>query len=301
MIKNILVLLSALTSTFISAQSKPLASLPFIVEGNCIYFHCAVNEVDSVRFLFDTGADGSVINEQSLGKLPLISDGRSLNQGSNGVNEVANSSGNKITIGSVVKEGVSFAIIPFGTNTFDGIIGTDLMKEYIIEINYQQQKIHFYADNNQFLSYEGYTKYKMYSGTYPTYVKSVLIIDGKKYKGFFGLDTGADDALTIAAPFAKKNDLINKVPQLGMAGFQGSDGSAYEMSIVLIPEIEIAGKHLYRIPTALSNATEGIDATDKLAGFFGNALLNKFNIILDYKRQNIYLKLNNNLYKDYSN
>lgn len=137
------------------------------------------------------------------------------------------------------------------------------------------------------------------SDIYPTYVTSTIINNEAKYTGFFGLDTGADDPLTIAAPFAKNNDFINTATQIGSAGFQGSNGLAYEMPIVLFSEVVFAEKHLYRIPAALSNVTEGIDATDKLAGFFGNAFLNKFNIILDYDNGNIYFRLNKNLYKDY--
>ena len=132
--------------------------------------------------------------------------------------------------------------------------------------------------------------------TYPTSVKSALIIEGIKYAGLFGLDTGADDSLIITTPFAKKNKFINKMTKIGAASYQGSDGSIVELPILLCPEIQFANKSFYRIDTALSTATEGIDATDKLAGFYGNAFLKKFNIILDYKNEFIYFKLNKNLY-----
>ena len=78
-------------------------------------------------------------------------------------------------------------------------------------------------------------------------------------------------------------------------------GSDYEISIVLCPEIEFAEKHFYRIPTCLSTATEGIDASDKLAGFYGNSFLKKFNIMIDYTNEFIYFRVNENLYAPFYN
>ena len=297
--KGIFIILLVAISKLVFAQSKPITSIPFTVEKNCIYLYARVNKTDSIKFLFDTGADGSVINKQSVNKLNLKLDGKSLNQGSNGLNEVESSSENEITIGSITKKNVLLTIIPYETNSFDGVMGTNLMQGYIIEIDYNKQLLHFHSKDDKNIDYKNYTKFKLYTKGYPTIIKSSMIVNGKKYKGFFGLDTGADDPLTLASPFARKNNFINKAPNIGSASFQGSDGSINELQIILVPEIEFAGKHLYRIPTALSNAKEGIDATENLAGFFGNAFLNKFNIILDYDNGNIYFKLNKNLYKEY--
>jgi hypothetical protein len=281
------------------AQIQPLASLPFMVEKNCIYFYCKVNERDSIKFLFDTGADVSVINQKTLDKLPLKISGTSTNQGSSGSHEVESSEGNEIHFGNITRNNIAFIIIPYDNNMFDGVWGTDLMKGYLIVVDYNKQILEFYNKHDTGIINKEFVTLPLLSEVYPSYVKSTLIIQGKKYTGFFGLDTGADDALTLAAPYSKKHDIINKTRKIGSAGFQGSNGVAYEMPIVQLPELLFAEKHLYLIPTALSNVTEGIDATDKLAGFYGNALLQKFNIILDYDRQLVYFKLNKNLYKPY--
>ena len=296
--KHILLLLLPLVSLALHAQLKPVVSLPFQIEQNCIYVYCTVNGTDSLKFIFDTGADGSVINQSSIGKFQLVIDGSSLNIGSNGQNEVEESSKNEMTLGAIHKTDVTFVIIPYGHDGFDGVIGTDVMKGHIIEIDYHEQVLNFYDEGDKNIDYSGYTKMKLYTDTYPTAIKSMLLCKGKKYKGVFGIDTGADDALTIAAPFGNGHDLVSKMTKMGSSVFQGSDGSAYEMPIVLCPEVEFAEKRLYRIPTALSNATEGVDASDKLAGFYGNAFLKRFNTIIDYKDHFIYFKINKNLYTE---
>ncbi len=297
--KYLLNLFIAFVSLTGHTQSKAIESIPFSIEKNHLYIRVKVNETDSLKFLFDTGADGSVINEGSIAKLNLKIDGRSINAGSNGTNEVAQSTENEMVIGSIHKTGITFTIIPYGTDEFDGVIGTDLMRGHIIEIDYHNQLVHFYDEHDNNINYSGYTKLKMDTDHYPTCIKSTLLINGKRYKGLFGLDTGADDALTLASPFVKNNKFIDKMTKIATAYAQGSDGSEYEIEIVLCPEIEFAEKHFYRIPTALSNATEGIDASAELAGFYGNAFLKKFNLIIDYENKCIYFKLNNNLYRDF--
>lgn len=133
---------------------------------------------------------------------------------------------------------------------------------------------------------------------YPA-VESSITVNGKEYSGLFGLDTGADDALTIAAPYSTNNAFARVMKTIGKARAQGSDGSVYEIPVVNCPSITFAGKYLYNVPVALSGSTEGIDATEKMAGFFGNKFLKRFNAVIDFKNQTIYFKLNQNLYSGF--
>lgn len=278
------------------AQNKNLTIIPFTTENNGIHFYAKVNENDSIKFLFDTGADGSVINKQSLNKLTLSINGKSLNRGANGTNEVDLSKDNKLTFGQIEKQNVSFTIIPYDITSFDGVFGTDLMKGHIIEIDYDKQQLKFHDEDKNDLDYKNYTKIKLHLiDNYPT-IKTSMQINGKRYSGFFGLDSGADDALTILSPYVIKNNLENKMTKIGSASAQGSDGKILESPVVLCPELIFANKILYNVPMILSTAKEGIDATDKMVGIFGNAFLKKFNTIIDFKNGYIYYKLNKNLY-----
>ncbi|REC59691.1 hypothetical protein DRF65_24350 [Chryseobacterium pennae] len=285
-------------SIAVSAQKQPTL-IPFSLENNSVYLHCKVNTVDNVKFLFDTGADGSVININSKKKVDLKIDGKSENKGSNGVNTVDYSSHNTVQFGDIKKTDVSFTLIPYGEVSFDGVFGTDLMKGKIIEIDYHKNVIRFYEENDPFIDFSGYEKMKLHLiDNYPA-VESSITVNGKEYSGLFGLDNGADDALTIASPYARKNSLANTMKTIGKATAQGSDGSVYEMPVVLCPSITFAYKFLYNVPITLSSSTEGIDASEKMAGFFGNAFLKRFNTIIDFKNQSIYFKLNKNLYLEF--
>lgn len=284
---------------YVFSQGKSSWEIPFQLENNCIYIYCKVNETDSVRFLFDTGADGSVINSDSDKQLHLKIDGESVNHGSNGSNTVSQSSGNSIIFDGLEQKNVPFTLIPFGTNSFDGVFGTDLMKNYVIEINYNRKSLKFSKKDIFKTDLSSYDKLKIqYVANYPT-IKCNLVIQGKRYSGLFGLDTGADDALTIASPYVAKNGFKQKTKQIASSVFQGSDGSTYEMPIVEAPELQVGKKAFYCIPMNLSSAKEGIDATEDMAGFFGNNFLKRFNIVLDLENGFIYLKPNENLYSPF--
>ena len=119
-------------------------TVPFTLENNCIFLYCKVNETDSLKFLFDTGADGSVINLDSKKAVAVTADGKSVNTGSNGTNDVASSSNNRVSFSGIANEKVSLMLIPFGTEEFDGVFGTNLMNKHVIEIDYDRRVLKFY-------------------------------------------------------------------------------------------------------------------------------------------------------------
>lgn len=294
--KFIYLFLATFLSAGISAQNGPVI-IPFSLEDHSIYIYCKVNKTDSIKFLFDTGASNSVINSNAWKKPALIIDGKSVNQGSNGTNTVEHSSHNTIQFGTLEKKDVLLTLIPYETNHFDGVFGTDLMQGKIIEIDYHKNEIRFHDENSRTIDFTGYEKMKLHLvDDYPA-VESSFTVNAKEYSGLFGLDSGADDALTIASPFARKHALTASMKRIGKATAQGSDGSVYEMPVVLCPSLKFAQKFLYNLPVTLSNSKEGIDSTEKMAGFFGNKFLKRFNTIIDFKRQLIYFKLNKHLYE----
>lgn len=282
------------------AQSQPLASIPFWIEKNGIYFYGKVNQTDSLKFLFDTGANVMVLTEKAASVLGLTIDGESLNTGSNGTNTVKNSINNLLAFGGLSHPGTGFTIIPYSDVAFDGIFGSNLMKNYAIKIDYHEKRLNFYRPGSlQKQQLEGYEKLSITDvDGYPA-VQSTLTILDKKYTGLFGLDTGADDALTVASPFAKKHALAGKMEQIGSAGFLGSDGVAYTLPIVIAPEINMGKKSFYRIPVSLALGETGNNATTKMAGYFGNNFLKRFNAVIDLGNNALYLKPNDLLHSSY--
>jgi predicted aspartyl protease len=263
-----------------------------------MYFYCQVNAADSLKFLFDTGANGSVLSEAAASRIRLVRTGTAHNIGSNGSNTVSRSEGNSVSFGSITKTNVVLTLIPYEGFGFDGVFGTDLMKGYVIEIDYHKKELRFFEPTAYRNDLSGYTRSRLrFVDDYPT-ISSTIVAQGRRYTGRFGLDTGADDVLTVAAPFGRRHGLPARLPRIGTATSQGSDGSTYESPVVLAPEIRFGRKYFYRVPASLSQSTSGANANEGRAGYWGNGFLKRFNAVWDFDRDYLYLKPNKNLYTE---
>ncbi len=242
-IKLSLLLSLAIIWLQVPLQAKPVV-IPFGLEHHCIYIYCKVNDTDSLKFLFDTGANGSVINARAKSKLLLDLKGSAQNVGFNGINEVEMAPINTLRFRTITKDNVALTVIPYETDAFDGVVGTDLMKGRIVAIDYEAQRFVFYERQDK-IDVTGFDKQRLYRvDDYPAVVGS-LLIKGKAYGGLFGLDSGAGEALTVAAPFAVHHKLAACMERTATAISQGSDGSIYEQPVVRCPAIKLADKHLY--------------------------------------------------------
>jgi hypothetical protein len=299
--KNLLLVILSLISFHSYAQNKSVAILPFELKSdNRIYVKCRVNQSDTLTFLFDTGAGAMVINESILGKkLNLVLDSSANNVGSNGESKIKASTHNKLSFGNINMDSITYLAIPYGDAPFDGVFGNNLMKKYIIEINYHKKLIYFYNINDYVLNATAYDKFDLkFVMDVPT-ISASLSIDSAQIKGTFEMDTGGDSGLIIADYFSKNNHLKEKLKQVATAGSIGSDGTKTETSIVIMPEVTLGTKSFYRIPSLLSGAQSGVLGSGQLAGIFGNAFLKRFDVILDLQHNQLYLKPNDYLYTPY--
>jgi len=290
-----------LISAGLYAQNVPLATLPFELRSdNRIYLKCQANGSDSLVFMFDTGAEPMVINESILGKKLWMSfDGEVTNEGTNGTSKIKQSTNNRFSFGGILTDSISFVAVPYGDVPFDGVLGSTFMKRYIIEINYKKKKMSFYDPKTYRYNDKTYEKIKIQFINQLPMVEGFVIINGKKHKGKYELDTGSDDGLTMSTPFTSKYDLIHKFKSVAYTTSLGSDGAKNKAPLVILPEIGIADKHFYAIPATLSTANAGVSAYKNLSGMFGNGFLKRFDMIIDLSHNQIFIKPNNLIHTPY--
>jgi hypothetical protein len=293
------VYLSIHTGSF--AQNKPLTILPFELKSdNRIYLKCKVNESDSLLFVFDTGAETMVINQNISGKnLTMNFDGEVDNIGTNGISKAPLSTKNSFSFGGISATDVSFISVPYGESVFDGVLGSTFMKKYIIEVDYRKKKMSFYDPVSYKYNNKEYEKLKVHFYKKIPLAEASVIINGKKYKGKYELDTGSDGSLMLSAPFVDLHGLTHQLKTVAHATASGSDGTKSISPIVVLPEMGIGGKHFYVIPAILSTAESGMAADKNLAGIVGNGFLKRFDMIIDMAHDKIYVKPNNLMYTPY--
>lgn len=290
---------------FAFAQNKPIGKVPFeIKKDNRIYIKCKVNETDSLSFLFDTGANSTVINSYILGKkINLNLDKEKENNGAHGVHMVKISTNNTIQFGNLKKENLDLLTIDYGADEFDGVFGTNLINKYIVEIDYDKKELRFYEPKGYVYPDKNtsYRKFKMgtaNNGNLYT-IKTSIILNKKKYKGNLVLDTGGDGEISLSQPFVEKYSFDTKMKTVAKATSTGSEGISVESPIVILPEIQLNSLHFYNIPSILYTTGKGGFLRKDRAGSYGNNFLKRFNIILDTPNMQIFLKPNNLLHLPY--
>lgn len=172
--------------TLLFSQNTSLNTIPFELKNdNRIYIKCKINETDSLSFLFDTGANGTVINSYILDKkIQLKLNKEADNNGSQGAHKVQISTNNTIQFGSLFKKNIDLLSIDYGADKFDGVFGTNLIEDYIVEIDYDKKELRFYEPKKYVYpkKHSGYTKFKMGTvsdgGLYT--IKTAIIMNGKK-------------------------------------------------------------------------------------------------------------------------
>ena len=300
--KFFLVVFCCLTiSAGLNAQNIPLATLPFELRSdNRIYLKCRVNESDSLVFMFDTGAEPMVINQDILGKKTSMNfDGEVTNVGTNGTSKIKKSTNNTFSFGGILTDSISFVAIPYGDVPFDGVLGSTFMKRYVIEINYQKKKMSFYDPKTYRCNDKTYEKIKIQFYNQLPLAEGFIIVNGRKLKGKYELDTGSDGGLIISTPFTSKYDLIHKFKPVAHSTSLGSDGTKNKAPLVILSEIGIADKHFYAIPATLSTSDAGVSAYKRLSGMFGNGFLKRFDMIIDLSHSQIFITPNNLIHTPY--
>jgi hypothetical protein len=264
-----------------------------------IYIKGTVKNVAG-NFLFDTGADNLYFdslfyNKSNLkydsievGKIPGV--GKELQQVKVIMNAVQFDFSGLIYQTSIVPI-VSLKTI-LGDFT-DGIIGLNYFSNKILEINYTQHylKIHERIDSLtlcQFSKIQGQRfKDRLYVPVTLSINDTVSIMDK------FLIDLGCGSTIVITSPVALKHNL-NKVitnKARNYNKYRGVGGGSKSYAFIA-KSIEIGGYKLDHFEADYSTDKSGSLASPFHAGLIGNKILERFDVIIDFSANCLYIKPN---------
>ncbi|WP_378188393.1 retropepsin-like aspartic protease [Aquimarina sp. W85] len=262
---------------------------------NRIYLKGKINQSDTLNFIFDTGANAMVITKDLIGdKVKMQVNGTTQNIGFDGSKTVSTSSNNTIEIGNLKWDSVPFISVDYKNKLFDAVLGWNAFERKIIELDYDKK---FLIIHNQLKNIPlGYQKIetKMIGGL--PYIYCTLTDNDKISKGWIEFDTGYNYSILLSQFFDINNTLENSLIKTGDGTASGSIGIRKKTNEYLLPELKIGNLATYQIPISISTIdTENTINND----YLGNALLKRFNAILDFKNYLIYLKPNTLLHTTY--
>lgn len=275
--------------------------IPFDYENNFIIVKLIFNDVFPLKFIFDTGAEHTILTQREITDLLQINYERRFTIiGSDLSTELYAylARGVKLNINNLVAFNRSILVLEedyfrfeeYGGIQVQGILGADLFRRFIVKINYRRKIITLY-DPASFRAPGGrFEEYPIEIERHKPYLlANTSLTANATIRGKYLLDTGASISLLLYTnshpAFNLPSQFIRSKIGMGLGGFlQGFMGR--------IQEIQIGANKLENVITNFQDISTNVDTsfTNNRNGIIGNQVLNRFEIIIDYVHSKLYLQ-----------
>ena len=304
----VVVMLSLATAASRAVQitPKPAATasevtIPFELVNRHVVIQVRVNNSRPLSFVLDTGDKFAIIDLERAKELGLTLQGE-LSAGGAGSERptgafVRNST---FTIPGLAgfSQPVNIALpvrhlAPRMGQDFDGILGSEFIKEFVLELDYQARVIKLY-DKGKF-TYTGSGEsipIKLNGAGHPIIDGEVTPIGSDPVKGKFVLDIGSGAALILYSPFVVAHRLLGPDLKTVKAIGVGGAGGASNGRIGRVTELKIGSFKISNPTTLFSEDKEGALASSAVLGNIGAQVMSKFRLLLDYGHDRIIFEPN---------
>lgn len=295
----IVLLLAPMAARAVTAATP--IEIPFELVNRHIVLQIKVDNSRPLSFVFDTGDKVGIIDLDRAKELGLKL-GREVKIGGAGSGQLSGAtvegSSWRLVGLDAFSQPISIALplanlaTRFG-HDFDGIVGSDFIKQFVVEVDYQTRVMKLYDKDEFAYSGRGEVIPIQFNGQgYPLVDAVVTPIGGTPLKGKFVIDLGSGGSLALHSPFVKSNNLLS--PGLKTIKSIGAGGAGGQVNgqIGRIAELDLGSFKITRPTTLFSQDTAGAFASTQLAGNIGQQIMSKFRIVLDYPRERIILEPN---------
>jgi hypothetical protein len=285
---------------FISTTQAQVATIPF-VQDELMYIKVKINDHDeSLNFVFDTGASTVVLDENVAKKIGVKANYQQPAEGAAGTEMYNIALSQQFQIGDVILRDAHTVLVDLkrlskkGNHQIDGIIGYNIMKQYVTQIDYDQNVIKLYDNVSEIKGKEEYTAVETtFDYSQIPQVNLEFTLDNKqKFKGNFLFDSGANMTFLLNTPFVKEKN-IESLLEKTIENKAESLTTSSKFKIGKIASLRWGDFTFGEMPIDLSNSKAGVMASKEYTGILGIKIIKRFNSILDYKNKKIYLKPNN--------
>jgi len=277
------------------------AVIPFELVNRHVVLSVMVNESRPLKFLLDTGNRFAIIDLDRAKDLKLNLQGEKKAAGA-GAEKIA---GYYVQNSSFTIAGLqdfsqpitlAFPLKNLGSalgQDLDGLIGSDFIKEFVVEIDYQARLISLYHKEGFEYSGRGESiPVQLNRSGHPIIDAEVRPLGSDPIKGRFVLDIGSSSSLALYSPFVNQHKLLDaNIKTIRALGGLGIGGEATGR-VGRVAGLKIGNFNLPNPITFFSEDKEGAFATSEIQGNIGEELLSKFKVFLDYARNRVILEPN---------
>ncbi len=282
---------------FVPPPAKLITTMPFTqLTGGIIILRATFDDFkDSLNFVLDTGSGGISLDSLTCDfyKLKTIPSDRIV-RGIAGMKYVSFTNDHTLHMLGITVDKLDFHINNYDILTsaygmhIDGIIGYSFFRRYLTCIDYDNQEIKIYTPGTYKYPKGGYLLKPQFS-TLP--MQWAEVRDNNDILGKFYLDTGAGLCFLMNDDFANDSAIFKKKRKMYLTQAEGLGGKT-AMQLSIVRELKLGPYRFHNVPAYVFNDEYNVTNYPALGGLIGNDILRRFNVVLNYPQQEIYLKPN---------
>lgn len=281
----------------LNPPAKYVTTVPFVMlTGGIVIVRAALdNYKDSLNFVLDTGSGGISLDSTTAEELKVekkLTD--KTVRGIAGMKTVEFTYDHSVHLPGLTVEHLDFHINDYDILTsaygirIDGIIGYSFFRRYIVSINYEKQTFDVYTPGNYKYPRGGYLLHPQFS-TLP--MQQLMVRDNTNIAGKFYFDTGAGLCMLLNEDLVQDSALLRKKRKLYPTVAEGLGGKK-SMDLTVIKEVRVGPYRFRNVPIYIFDDEYNITQYPVLGGLIGNDILRRFNVVLNYPEQEIYIRPN---------
>ncbi|MFN8349365.1 MAG: aspartyl protease family protein [Spirosomataceae bacterium] len=253
---------------------------------NNICLKARINHSDTLTLMFHTASTGiTLLNETVTKKLPLRLDKSNTVQTWGGTAESRYSQGNTMTMSGLKWENMTIYTNENSGEGTDGKFGQDLFAGKIVEINYDIKQLIVHKNLPPNINNYAKSGLKIIQGS--IYIEAALGTGEEVYKDDFMFHTGYGGSILLDPKIGEKYKMQARLHTVSTSELRDSYNNVIKIETKLLPELTVGGETLHNVP--VSFAAQSSEIPMKV---MGNDLLKRFNVIFDFRKNEIYLKVN---------
>lgn len=276
--------------------------IPFDYENDFIILNVLFNGTLPLRFIFDTGAEHTILTKKAVTDLFQIQYDRKFTIYGSDLSTVLYAylaRGITLKIDNLIATNRNILVLEedyfrfqeFAGINVQGILGSDLFRRFVVKINFKRQIVTFIDPMTFEPPERGYEAIDIDLERHKPYIQTQIAVNagGDRHPARLLIDTGGSLSLLLYTNTDINIELPPKVIRtnigMGLGGFlQGALGR--------IEEIEFGPFSFNEVVTNFQELEVDMDSL-KIAdrhGILGNHILKRFTVYIDYIRGKMYLK-----------
>lgn len=282
---------------FVPAPATHVTSISFtMLTGGIMILHATLdNFKDSLNFVLDTGSGGISLDSATCDYLALpkkMSD--KTVRGIAGMKQVEFTYNHSLHLTGLTVDNLDFHINDYEILTsaygirIDGIIGYSFLRRFIVMVNYDIMTLEVFTPGTFKYPRGGYLLRPQFT-TLP--MQPVTVRDNTLVNGKFYFDTGAGLCMLLNAEMVQDSNLLKSKKKIYPTEAEGLGGKK-AMNLTVIKEVRVGPYKFRNVPVYIFDDEFNVTAYPVLGGLIGNDILRRFNVILNYPEQQIYIRPN---------